>query len=410
MDMSQLLRALGLQQAYQSYQQNIGQPFANVAGPFGRGLLGLDRPEYGEEQAYRTGQAVGNMPAVSAPVGAFKAAAQVPGLLVDATQMAKQMGPDLAGLLGLTAFHGSPYRFSKFDASKIGTGEGAQAYGHGLYFAESPGVAKGYQINLTSNTATLDGKPLPLLNMIEREAADYATQYGGQKQAIEVLNNKITQNSRFDDIDYLTKVRDKLAASKYEKNQGAFYTVDIPDEMIGKMLDWDKLLSEQSQSVINALQKNGLISDVERVGSVAAEKVRQLAQQPRVAEWARRDLMKDAEQLQISKSPKHVAGVLKRMQMDYGISPDSGPFSNVANDFLSFVKGMQAVPNMDTGGGAISFLQAMYGNAGASQKLREAGIPGIRYLDQGSRDSGKGTRNFVVFPGEEEALKMLSVE
>jgi len=410
MDMSQLLRALGLQQAYQSYQQNIGQPFANVAGPFGRGLLGLERPEYGEEQAYRTGQAVGNMPAVSAPVGAFKAAAQVPGLLVDATQMAKQMGPDLAGLLGLTAFHGSPYRFSKFDASKIGTGEGAQAYGHGLYFAESPGVAKGYQINLTSNTATLDGKPLPLLNMIEREAADYATQYGGQKQAIEVLNNKITQNSRFDDIDYLTKVRDKLAASKYEKNQGAFYTVDIPDEMIGKMLDWDKLLSEQSQSVINALQKNGLISDVERVGSVAAEKVRQLAQQPRVAEWARRDLMKDAEQLQISKSPKHVAGVLKRMQMDYGISSDSGPFSNVANDFLSFVKGMQAVPNMDTGGGAISFLQAMYGNAGASQKLREAGIPGIRYLDQGSRDSGKGTRNFVVFPGEEEALKMLSVE
>lgn len=81
MDLSQLLRALGLQQAYQSYQQNIGQPFANIAGPFGRGLLGLERPEYGEEQAYRTGQAMGNMPAVSAPVGAFKALAQIPGLL-----------------------------------------------------------------------------------------------------------------------------------------------------------------------------------------------------------------------------------------------------------------------------------------------------------------------------------------
>jgi hypothetical protein len=78
MDINQLLRALGLQQAYQAYQQNIGQPFANVAGPFGRGLLGLDKPEYGQEQAYRTGQAVGNMPAVSAPVGAFKAAMQAP--------------------------------------------------------------------------------------------------------------------------------------------------------------------------------------------------------------------------------------------------------------------------------------------------------------------------------------------
>lgn len=81
MDLSQLLRALGLQQAYQSYQQNIGQPFANIAGPFGRGLLGLERPEYGEEQAYRTGQALGNMPGTGAPAGLLKAAAQAPEIV-----------------------------------------------------------------------------------------------------------------------------------------------------------------------------------------------------------------------------------------------------------------------------------------------------------------------------------------
>ena len=34
---------------------------------------------------------------------------------------------------------------------------------------------------------------------------------------------------------------------------------------------------------------------------------------------------------------------------------------------------------------------------GASEKLREAGIPGIRYLDQGSRTAGEGSRNYVVF-------------
>jgi hypothetical protein len=98
MDMGQLLRALGLQQAYQSYQQNIGQPFANVAGPFGRGLLGLDRPEYGEEQAYRTGQAVGNMPAVSAPVGAFKAAMQAPELLGLLGSIAPKIGQGILNL------------------------------------------------------------------------------------------------------------------------------------------------------------------------------------------------------------------------------------------------------------------------------------------------------------------------
>ena len=101
MDLSQLLRALGLQQAYQSYQENIGQPFANVAGPFGRGLLGLERPEYGQEQAYRTGQAVGNMPAVSAPVGAMKAAMQAPELLAAmgavAPRGAKKVAEAIAG-------------------------------------------------------------------------------------------------------------------------------------------------------------------------------------------------------------------------------------------------------------------------------------------------------------------------
>lgn len=61
------------------YQRYIGQPFAAVAGGGGRGFLGLEPPSYGGDvarQAYRTGQAVGNMPGVGAPAGAFKAATQ----------------------------------------------------------------------------------------------------------------------------------------------------------------------------------------------------------------------------------------------------------------------------------------------------------------------------------------------
>ena len=42
-----------------------------------------------------------------------------------------------------------------------------------------------------------------------------------------------------------------------------------------------------------------------------------------------------------------------------------------------------------------------------SETLRELGIPGIKYLDRASRGAGEGTRNFVVFPGEEEAVKIL---
>ena len=37
------------------------------------------------------------------------------------------------------------------------------------------------------------------------------------------------------------------------------------------------------------------------------------------------------------------------------------------------------------------------GAATATEALRQAGIPGIKYLDQGSRGSGTGTKNYVVF-------------
>ena len=98
------------------------------------------------------------------------------------------VGMDLAMPL-MTLYHGSPHMFDKFDMSKIGTGEGNQAYGYGLYMAENPGVARGYKqpqqpmydaANETPNIIykqTVDGQ------VVERgtdvgEAAWYVKEYG----------------------------------------------------------------------------------------------------------------------------------------------------------------------------------------------------------------------------------------
>ena len=69
-----------------------------------------------------------------------------------AKQMIKEMGQNPAqtalqagSAFAPTVYHGSPHVFDKFDAGKIGAGEGNQAFGHGLYFAENPGVAAGYR-------------------------------------------------------------------------------------------------------------------------------------------------------------------------------------------------------------------------------------------------------------------------
>ena len=401
-----------LRRAYEAYQAYIGQPFQQAVRGGVRGYFGLplmsDASATGRE-AYRQGEALGYTPGVGMPAGAVRVAAEgmqaLPSVAGEIGRVISAM-PSGAGaaqaedfaryqrsippsdVSPLTAFHGTPHRFEptpanplgEFRASAIGSGEGAQAFGYGTYFAEAPGVAKGYQTTLS---------PRNFASIVEkgRNSFDVVSPNG------EIIASNVLRGPA-------QKAKDAFDAQQ----TGSFYTVDIPDEMIGKMLDWDKPLSEQPASL------KPLLAEIEKVGSVAAEKIRTLATQPGVANWAKQDLLKDAAQIQNSKSPAHVAGVLKRMQLDYGISPDSGPFAPVANDFLSFVKGMQAVPNMDTGGGAVSYLQARYGERAASEMLRQAGIPGIRYLDAGSRGGPDGTRNIVVFPGEESKVKILKRE
>jgi hypothetical protein len=51
----------------------------------------------------------------------------------------------------IKAFHGSPYEIDKFKTEKIGTGEGAQAFGWGLYFTDLKDIAQGYAGKLSEN-------------------------------------------------------------------------------------------------------------------------------------------------------------------------------------------------------------------------------------------------------------------
>lgn len=47
--------------------------------------------------------------------------------------------------LGQSVYHGSPYDFDSFSLDYLGKGEGAQAHGWGLYFAQDRGVSDGYK-------------------------------------------------------------------------------------------------------------------------------------------------------------------------------------------------------------------------------------------------------------------------
>jgi len=161
--------------------------------------------------------------------------------------------------VGMTTWHGSPHTFNKFDMSKIGTGEGAQAYGHGLYLAENPEVAKEYKEALSTYKTTLNGEPLNPSHPLFSEGMSIAA--NGYKKALKQAEDAL--KSGFVNPEYAQKQIDNIKSLKGAKieqsKQGNLYKVDLPDEHIEKMLDWDKPLSQQPKNVQKAF--NSIIKD-----------------------------------------------------------------------------------------------------------------------------------------------------
>lgn len=80
------------------------------------------------------------------------------------------------------AWHGSPHEFDAFDLGSIGTGEGTQVHGWGLYFAQDRAVSEGYKEWLAEKHISYDGKPVSAYT-------------GDARQALTALEKRI--NPRF---------------------------------------------------------------------------------------------------------------------------------------------------------------------------------------------------------------------
>lgn len=162
-------------------------------------------------------------------------------------------------LMGLTAYHGTPHTIKgKFDISKVGTGEGAQAYGHGMYFAENPAVAKQYATDRSYVGKVMAGTPDNTPWDAQRIAQDTLNVHGDN--AIAQLQSTLKANSQLKNpkqVEANKQLEDAIDILKTNQLQptGNLYKVDIPDEYIPNMLDWDKPLSQQPKAVQDALAK-----------------------------------------------------------------------------------------------------------------------------------------------------------
>lgn len=259
-------------------------------------------------------------------------------------------GPGAKYQKGMVAFHGTPYDFDAFDLSKIGTGEGAQSYGHGLYFAEDQKIAQTYREKLT-RPQFLKGSRAEgafKIGAAEMKAA------GGDKQKAYLALTKLAGSPegapmREQLMDAARMVKDGMLDTK-----GKLVTVEIPDAAAAKMLDYDAPMSKQP----NILLK---IPDADRAK-------------------------------------------LSAMLEDYGQPPELEDYTGnelqqligraIDEDYIAF----------DPRDGVFDGNRRKY----AADYFLKHDIPGVRYLDGGSRKAGEGTRNLVLF--DDSLVKILKKE
>lgn len=176
------------------------------------------------------------------------------------------------------AYHGSPYTFDHFDLGAIGTGEGNQAHGWGLYFAQDKKIAENYKDILGANSGeVITGKTKYKINedgnwydentgnIIEdinplSMALTEVLETGNGNKAVEGLQKFIKSKEGKTAQAVISQVKRAKEAIRLLKENGFFgheqktaFEVEIPED--NEMLDEFKNINKQPRKVQTAIRK-----------------------------------------------------------------------------------------------------------------------------------------------------------
>lgn len=190
-----------------------------------------------------------------------------------------------ANIYNQSAYHGTPHSFEQFDLGAIGTGEGAQAHGWGLYFAANKKTAERYKEKLTRNRhiVEVDGKTYAY-NAYGKQW--YETQTGetyfdvGFERALEIIDKGEQKDVAINKLNnYLAANKNKLSSNNIHeieetikalenhsfkaKSNGALFEVDIPEDDV--LLNEDATIKQQPPKVRQIIEK-----ELERIGGSAS--------------------------------------------------------------------------------------------------------------------------------------------
>ena len=317
----------------------------------------------------------------------------------------------------IKAYHGSPHDFDRFDINKIGTGEGAQVYGHGLYFAENPKTAQHYRDQLSqslpprveggiqepdkaamdvlyrlgyhSNDFFLNGKfnydqvAKYLRQDVDEARGDALHAWEKNWMTDEAYAEK--EMTRYQDralerqntLDWLHENHQRL-----QQNPGRMYEVGIhadPQEF----LRWDQPIGEQRPVLDRVLDRYGGEGKVNEFYRTANEEQKALEDLHGGILRARiNDPAAVRSNAQATMEPQYKLGEMLD-SLDMPASSWHDPTRNITGQTLYRSLGGPRGNNN--------------AKVRAAKELQEVGVPGVQYLDQGSRSAGTGTYNYVTF-------------
>jgi len=264
---------------------------------------------------------------------------------------------------GIIAFHGSGADFDKFEIGMINTGEGAQAFGHGLYFTDSEDIARFYRDSTSSgNQVIYKGKTITNLEddsvLVEDNIAHMVGQQSTTKDQIRVIDDEIRRNRKnLAGIDQSIK--------DYNTNSKAY-----PLQFQGLILKPDRAkvirlaFKEQLDASLN-VKKN--INSIEINPSGKMYKVGLAPQLDELIDY-------DAP---LSGQTDNVRKVLEPIYEKYGVAE--------TDDFATL---QSSIPRLTS--------QSML-----SEELSNAGLKGIKYRSSNSRTQSTGDanpeQNYVIF-------------
>jgi hypothetical protein len=318
----------------------------------------------------------------------------------------------------MALWHGSPHDFDRFSLDKIGTGEGAQVYGHGLYFASMKDVAEQYRDSLAGysgakipseevrawvaeNTpAALKGSDL--LPSIQRQITYMGASHGMWRDLRQEYDrdwmDARREGNKKDEVVYRAAI-DMLDHmndwAKSKASSGKIYNVNVkPTD--AQFMDWFKPLSEQSQHVKDALAKLGFEVRPEDKNQIEPLK-------GEVHELAKKvfDASQEFARASVDGEP---SDVVRAAQAKWQAATEELDTAKQAlgryqqKDLAGADIYNQLRRRLESEGAPRFPRNGEPGSAElASKALLDAGIRGNKYEDQFSRGKNEGTHNYVVF-------------